>query len=89
MSPLLQCPCCDFFSLQRRGAHEICPICYWEDDGQDMDELDRISASNHISLRQARGNFERTGAADESATHLVAPEAVRARYGREKRATLH
>ena len=27
------CPCCRCRTLQERGAEEICPVCYWQDDG--------------------------------------------------------
>jgi hypothetical protein len=33
---LLQCPCCDCFTLEERRVWEICPVCYWEDDGHDL-----------------------------------------------------
>ena len=29
------CPCCGFRTLEERGMSEICPVCFWEDDGQD------------------------------------------------------
>lgn len=67
-----QCPCCDHFTLAERRSFEVCPICGWEDDGQDLDELDRVSGPNHITLREARSNFERFGAADQSVLGLVA-----------------
>jgi hypothetical protein len=67
-----QCPCCDYYTLQKRGRHTVCPVCFWEDDGIDLDELDEVSSANHISLRQARANFIRLGAADEAAISLVA-----------------
>ncbi|MEM8710349.1 MAG: CPCC family cysteine-rich protein [Planctomycetota bacterium] len=82
-----QCPCCDFYSLQERGSFEICPVCYWEDDGQDLDRLDEVSGPNHITLRAARLNFERLGAADAAAVSLVATPAARAGLRREQRAT--
>ena len=85
--PLLQCPCCDFFALRERGAREICPLCYWDDDGSDLGELDRSSPANHISLRQARRNFQRCGAADDSATNLVAPKSEWVRFRRERRSS--
>lgn len=84
-----QCPCCDYYSLERRGAHEICPVCYWEDDGHDMDRLDEVSSANHITLRRARMNFERIGASDPSAESLVAQPDDRAGLRREQRATYH
>jgi hypothetical protein len=32
------CPCCGFVTLGERSAFEICPVCFWEDDGQDDHE---------------------------------------------------
>jgi Cysteine-rich CPCC len=84
---LHQCPCCDYYTLQRRAAHDICPVCYWEDDGQDLGELDRVSSPNHLSLRQARQNFASYGASDQAAVSLVAPEMEREGLRRELRAT--
>ena len=34
-----QCPCCDHFTMEARAKWDICPVCYWEDDGQDVDDL--------------------------------------------------
>lgn len=84
-----QCPCCDFFTLSSRGGYEVCPVCYWEDDGQDMDRLDVVSGPNHITLRQGRANFERIGACDHAARSLVAPAEALAGLRREVRATVH
>lgn len=82
-----QCPCCDYYSLQERGGFEVCPVCYWEDDGQDLDRLDEISGPNHITLRAARLNFERMGACDSAAVPLVATAEARDGLRREQRAT--
>jgi hypothetical protein len=82
-----QCPCCDYYTLHARGGCEPCPVCYWEDDGQDLDRLDDVSRRNHITLREARSNFVRIGAADDAARSLVAPASARARLRREVRAT--
>ena len=84
-----QCPCCDYYSLQSRGSYEICAICYWEDDGQDLDRLDAVSTPNHITLREARRNFERYGACDQAAVALVAAAGAREGIRREVRATYH
>ncbi len=80
-----QCPCCDYFTLERRASFDVCFICYWEDDGQDLDEVDRVSDPNHITLRQARENFRDCGASDRAAVSLVATAAQRDGVRREIR----
>lgn len=47
-----QCPCCDYFTLDSRNDYEICPICFWEDDGLEINNLDEISLPNRITLKQ-------------------------------------
>jgi hypothetical protein len=64
-TPREQCPCCDYVSLPERNNYLICPICFWEDDGQDIDNLDRESGPNRMTLRQGRENFKRIGACEE------------------------
>ena len=82
-----QCPCCDHYTLQERGSYQSCPVCYWEDDGSDLAEVDRPSRANHKTLRQARANFARFGACDQAAVSLVASPAERAGLRREVRST--
>jgi len=36
------CPCCGHRTLPERGAHDLCPECDWEDDGQDNHDADEI-----------------------------------------------
>ncbi|MFT4649829.1 MAG: hypothetical protein ACI9X4_003070 [Glaciecola sp.] len=84
-----QCPCCDFYSMARRNVHDICQVCYWEDDGTDLDRLNQISDSNHITLFEARHNFNAFGASDQAAVSLVATSAQTAGLRREQRATYH
>ncbi len=54
------CPCCYMPTLDERSGYDICPICFWEDDGQDSDDADVIRGGpNHdYSLTEARINFE-------------------------------
>jgi Cysteine-rich CPCC len=71
-TPQYQCPCCDYVSLPERGNYLICPICYWEDDGQDLDQLDMSSEPNHgITLREARQNFQDIGACEKDMVKYV------------------
>jgi hypothetical protein len=54
-------------TLFERGGDEICPVCFWEDDGQDDDDADedRGGPNYGLSLTAARRNFQRIGAAEE------------------------
>jgi hypothetical protein len=60
------CPCCGHRTLAARAAFEICPVCYWEDDGQDDDHADEVwgGPNRELSLALARMNYARIGAAD-------------------------
>jgi Cysteine-rich CPCC len=55
------CPCCFMPTLDERCGWEICPICFWEDDGQDTDDADVVRGGpNHdYSLQEARENFDK------------------------------
>jgi cysteine-rich CPCC protein len=79
---LAGCPCCGYRSLRERGAYEICRVCFWEDDGSH--DPDRVSGPNHMTLREARANFERLGAVNEAARRHVLPDG-RERYMRDER----
>lgn len=65
---LLACPCCACLTLPTRGDYELCPVCFWEDDGQDNDDADvvRGGPNGHLSLTQARANYAAFGACDQA-----------------------
>jgi hypothetical protein len=70
------CPCCHFLTLDERGGYDICPVCFWEDDGQDDHDADvvRGGPNGALSLRVARQNFKLIGASDtRSLPHVRAP----------------
>lgn len=70
------CPCCNHRTLDMRGGFEICPVCFWEDDGQDEHDVDvvRGGPNARLSLTMARRNYARIGAVDERALrHVRAP----------------
>lgn len=48
------------------GTFQICPVCRWEDDNVQFEDLDYEGGANAMSLREARENFLRYGAKDES-----------------------
>jgi len=75
LTALLQCACCDHFSLDD-GDWEI----FWEDDGLGMSEPDEESGLNHITLRQARANFAAFGACERRVLANVLTAAERERF---------
>ncbi|MEJ0049461.1 MAG: CPCC family cysteine-rich protein [Rhodospirillales bacterium] len=48
--PTYRCPCCRSLTLCSRAQDEICPVCYWEDDGQDDHDADQIRGGPNRNL---------------------------------------
>ena len=69
---LFACPCCRYRTLTSRAAYEICPVCFWEDDG--ATEPDDYSSPNHMSVAQGQSNFAKFGACDRDMLNNVDPE---------------
>lgn len=67
------CPCCGFMTLRLPppGTHELCPVCWWEDDGVQFDDPDYQGGANDESLNMARANFRQFGASSPSAVPWV------------------
>jgi len=73
---LYTCPCCGNRTLGERAAYEICPVCFWEDDGQDDLHADAVwgGPNKDLSLTVARENYKRIGAADpKNLAHVRLP----------------
>ncbi len=66
---LLPCPCCHYETLEQRGEYDICPVCFWEDDGNN--EPSRYSGPNHMTLSEGRSNYEKYGACSEKGAEFV------------------
>src|SRR2546430_2312143 len=71
----LRCPCCGCKTLSERTAFEVCEVCCWEDDGQDNGDADenRGGPNGSLSLTEARANYLRFGACEESMIENVRP----------------
>jgi hypothetical protein len=65
-----RCPCCGIPYLRGRACFEVCPICLWEDDGQDDPNADEIRGgpNGKESLTSARANFQFLGVCQ---AHLI------------------
>jgi hypothetical protein len=59
------CPCCGYLVFdQLPGSSDVCPICFWEDDVEQLAFPDLKNRSNIPSLREAQQNFTRIGAVE-------------------------
>lgn len=70
-----RCPCCGCLTFDERGGYDICPVCFWEDDGQDDHDADvvRGGPNGQLSLTQARTNYRLFGACEERFIDNVRP----------------
>ncbi len=77
------CPCCRSLTLHERGGYDICPVCFWEDDGQDDQDAARVRGgpNGSLSLEQARRNFASFGACEERHRQHVRPPTEAERGG--------
>jgi Cysteine-rich CPCC len=71
----VRCLCCGHRTLHVPDAFELCPVCWWQDDGQDESDADvvRGGANGVLSLTAARANFAQYGASDPRFVGRVRP----------------
>ena len=57
--PQYTCPCCGYITLieEPPGNHEICGVCWWEDDGVQFRDPDYRGGANGLSLREYQAAF--------------------------------
>ena len=70
-----RCPCCHYKTLHARSAFETCPVCFWEDDGQDDHDANEVRGGPNgvLSLEDARTAFTLHGASDPKFVRNVRP----------------
>lgn len=57
------CACCSHLTLSEpSGSFAICPVCYWEDDDQQLRDPSLAGGANSESLLDGRKNFAAFGA---------------------------
>jgi len=54
---------------------ELCPVCWWEDDGHDTEDASeaRFTVNGELSLKEARQNYQLCGAAHPRFVRYVRP----------------
>jgi len=70
------CPCCGHRTLSEPpGSHEICEVCFWEDDGVQILDPAYAGGANGSSLMECQANFQRQGASQDRFVGEVRPPA--------------
>ncbi len=65
MKKMYPCPCCGNLTFENVGnTFAICPVCYWEDDGAQLNNPDYDGGANRVSLNQAKKNYIDFGACE-------------------------
>jgi hypothetical protein len=69
------CPCCGFLTLPDPppGTFFICPVCRWEDDNVQYEDVNYTGGANRASLLQAQANFRVHGTSDLARRGRVRP----------------
>ena len=78
MATRYRCPCCGFKTLETTDALALCPVCWWEDDGQEDEDAAevRLTVNGQLSLDEARGHYRSCGAAHPRFLPYVRPPRV-------------
>jgi hypothetical protein len=71
----ITCYCCGYKTLtEGPGEYDICPVCFWEDDGKGFIGSNEPSSANHgLRLSEAQTNFVKYGAASPNHKDNVRP----------------
>lgn len=64
------CPCCGYKTLEDEHEYDICPICFWEDDLFQFQNVDLLGA-NPVSLREVQQNFIKSGACEINMIYIT------------------
>ncbi|MFE2330103.1 CPCC family cysteine-rich protein [Streptomyces sp. NPDC059385] len=76
MSDRHPCPCCGHRVLDAMpGSYEICPVCFWEDDGIQFRWPTMDGGANKVSLIEAQLNYQEFGACKQRVRQFVRPPA--------------
>ncbi|MGL6211723.1 MAG: CPCC family cysteine-rich protein [Paracoccaceae bacterium] len=71
------CYCCGHLTREEAdpGSHDICPVCFWEDDLVQVADPACPGGANNTSLLQARENYREFGASErEMLQHVRLPK---------------
>ena len=59
------CPVCGYKTLDaKNNSHDICPVCFWEDDKIQNNDPSETNGANAICLSEAIANYKIFGACE-------------------------
>jgi hypothetical protein len=68
------CPCCGYQTFSEPpGSFDVCPVCFWEDDGLQLLNPAYRGGANGPSLMECQTNYLRLGACEERFLNAVRP----------------
>lgn len=74
MEKRFPCPCCGYLvHNEPPGLHNICPICFWEDDGDQLAFPLHGGGANRVTLLQGQKNYLDFGACEERIKQYARP----------------
>jgi hypothetical protein len=69
----VKCSCCGFYTMEDGIISDICPVCFWQKDFYQEEQIDDRGGPNLVSLQEARENFKSLGASELRFINLVRP----------------
>ena len=68
-----KCPCCGYKTMEHNEAeyHDICPVCFWENDPVQNENENFAGGANEICLSDAKENYFSFGAVTEDMIKYV------------------
>jgi hypothetical protein len=74
MAPRYHCPCCGYQTLNEGpGEYDLCPVCFWEDDGMHGNDARSVNGPNGITLAEGQRRYRRYGSAALHAIEKARP----------------
>jgi hypothetical protein len=76
IAPRFPCACCGHLVFDERvGSHEICPVCFWDDDLVQTRWPNFTGGANKLSLVECQRNYQTLGAKQARVLKYVRPAA--------------
>lgn len=74
---MIKCPVCGQYEFEREDDYDICEVCMWENDQDQMDDPTEEGGANEFCLNEYRAKWEATHhASARKTTYAAAAVAV-------------